>query len=389
VFTSRHNPGCPKETIIGGAFKMKRERFLFCVSLLFFTLIVLLAIPTSFAHDEIGSYQQIATVPIPGGLAGFDISWVDSVSGTYYLADRTATPGTGRIDIIDVETNTVTSIPGFVGAGATRELSGPDGIVVIHQRGQLGAGQGNQRNELWAGDGDSTVKVVDLQTNSIVATIPTGGSFRADELAYDPQDKIIMVANDADTPPFVTFIDAEARMVLGHLSFTQANGGLEQPVWDPQKHRFYISVPSTFSNSNGEVDEVNPKTESFTGFFQINNPAGAGPAGLALLPGQRLMTSSGVVLDANTGATITVINGVGGDEIWYNPGDNRVYFGASPMPVVDASTYQVVASLPTGNTHSVAADSENNRIFVPSRSPAPDNGVQVFTDDVEQGEHGK
>jgi hypothetical protein len=42
--------------------------------------------------------------------------------------------------------------------------------------------------ELWAGDGDSTVKVVDLTNNSIVATISTGGKFRADEMAYDPKD---------------------------------------------------------------------------------------------------------------------------------------------------------------------------------------------------------
>jgi DNA-binding beta-propeller fold protein YncE len=56
----------------------------------------------------------------------------------------------------------------------------------------LGAGEGNKRLEVWAGDGDNTVKVVDLETKSVVDTISTGGNHRADELAYDPVDKIIL-----------------------------------------------------------------------------------------------------------------------------------------------------------------------------------------------------
>jgi len=45
--------------------------------------------------DEIGPYRRITTILIPGFGNGFDISWVDSEAGRYYLADRgnaTATP---------------------------------------------------------------------------------------------------------------------------------------------------------------------------------------------------------------------------------------------------------------------------------------------------------
>ena len=358
------------------------------------TLLLFSAVTTSNADDKIGPYQQLPTIPIPGGLVRFDISWVDSASETYYLADRTGTPGTGRIDIIDAEHDSfVTSIPGFIGFTGVREMSGPNGVVVVHRRGEFGAGEGHQRDELWVGDGDSTVKVVDLQTRSIVATIPTGGSDRADELAYDPADKIILIANDADTPPFVTFIAAESRTVLGHIFFNgvggnpQATMGLEQPVWDPQRHRFYMSVPATVANPNGEVDEINPLSETVTREFAITDPNFAGPAGLALLPGQRLMTSTGVVFDARSGATLATIAGVAGDEIWFNPGDNRVYFGNEPVFVVDASTYTIVASFDPGDTHSIAADSENNHIFVPITGGT---GVAVFTDSEDQeGRPGK
>jgi hypothetical protein len=356
------------------------------VLVLFFSWLTLSAVKTTSADDKGGPYTQLTTIAIPnGGLAGFDISWVDTATQTYYLADRTATLGTGRIDVIDAEDDKfLYSIPGFVGNGPSHDVSGPDGVVVIHKRGELGAGEGHDRLELWAGDGDSTVKVVNLETRSIVDSISTGGMDRADELCYDPTDKIILIANDADMPPFVTFISAETRGVLGRISYPQSTGGLEQCLWDPQRHRFYISVPATVANPNGEVDEINPHTESVIRVFAITDPAFAGPAGLVLLPGQRLMTSTGVVFDARTGATLAKIPNVGGDEIWYNSGDNRVYFGANPMPVVDASSYRVVANLPVGNTHSVAADSENNRIFVPSSSPTPNNGVQVFTDDEDQ-----
>src|SRR5216683_3384541 len=136
---------------------------------------------------------------------------------------------------------------------------------------------------------------------------------------------------------------------------------------------------------------------------------GGGPAGLALLPGERLMTSCGTVLDARSGRVLANVTNpfdgtpVSGDEIWYNPGDDRVYFGdgSGAVTVVDASTYDLVRmsgsavyfglstatidtspykvltyffpfplpdSPPLGTTfggHSIAANSSNNHIFVP------------------------
>jgi len=62
---------------------------------------------------------------------------------------------------------------------------------------------------------------------------------------------------------------------------------------------------------------------------------------------------------------VATIAGASGDEIWFNSGDERVYFGTDPMAVVDPETNHVVTFISTGPTHSVAADSENNHIFVP------------------------
>ena len=59
-------------------------------------------------EDKLGPYKQIATVSVPSGLVGgFDISWVDSDAGLYYLADRgnsTATPPVSAgIDVIETK----------------------------------------------------------------------------------------------------------------------------------------------------------------------------------------------------------------------------------------------------------------------------------------------
>jgi hypothetical protein len=355
------------------------------VPLFVVALLALLAGAVSFAKEELGPYQLLTTIQIPGNLAGgFDISWVDSASERYYLAERTTVKGGGRIDVIDAEHDTfLYSIGGFRGNQGSRFNSGPAGVLVIHKE-----------NELWAGDGDSTVKVVDLNAgpSAVPFAIPTGGTLRADELAYDPIDHIILIANDADTPPFVTFVSQETRSVLGHISYPQAifpdtsggppvNHGMEQPVWDRQTKRFYISVPATVTNLNGEVDEIDPIAMKVTRVFPILTSCG--PAGLALLTGQRLITSCGVVLSVKTGGTLATINGVAGDEVWFNRGDERVYFGLNPLGVVDAETYQVITTITVGPTHSVAANSENNHIFVPVTGV----GVKVFSESDDQEGH--
>jgi hypothetical protein len=79
---------------------------LFAIPLFVVSLLALFAGAVSFAKEELGPYQLLTTISIPGSLAGgFDISWVDSANETYYLADRTTTKGTGRIDVVDAVKN--------------------------------------------------------------------------------------------------------------------------------------------------------------------------------------------------------------------------------------------------------------------------------------------
>jgi hypothetical protein len=96
----------------------------------------------------------LTAVQIPGKPLGeIDVSWVDPDRAEYYLADRS----NAGIDLIDTRNLTFKrTIPGFVGAIINKTTgkinmgaSGPNGVA-SHGR------------WLYAGDGDSTLHVIDL-----------------------------------------------------------------------------------------------------------------------------------------------------------------------------------------------------------------------------------
>ena len=331
-------------------------------------------------------YAQVAAITVPGKpLTSFDISFVDSARHRLYFADR----ANGSVDIIDTTTNKfVGRIPGFVGISpGGREVSGPPSATPVG------------RNELWVSDGNSTVKVVKLNKNhtggTIVDTISTGGKARADEAAYDPRDGIYLVNNNADSPAFATMISTATRQIIAKIPIPSATSGLEQPVYDPGTHKFLVSVP----NLNGELHSsavavVDPKTFAVS-FFPVPDSE---PAGLALGPKEHLLlgsdgTPDGLpsvtpIISAIDGHIIAQVTQVGGsDEVWYNPGDHHYYLAASDQPggpvlgVIDAKTNRWIENVPTGfNSHSVAADAGNRKIFVPLSPTSSDSqgGIGVF-----------
>ena len=61
---------------------------LFSMSGFAFMLPTLLSLASAQQGQPIAGYQLLRTITIPGGLAGNDISWVDSANARYYLADR-------------------------------------------------------------------------------------------------------------------------------------------------------------------------------------------------------------------------------------------------------------------------------------------------------------
>ena len=139
------------------------------------------------AGSNAGPVNLVAAIPVPAPIASTDLIWADEPSGRVFLADRT----NKSVDVFDgVNEVFVTSIPGFLGTPGVNG-QGPNGVLVTPD------------NFLWAGDGNSTLRVVDLNISPfrITQSISVGGpnDGRADELGYDPIERVILVGNDASS----------------------------------------------------------------------------------------------------------------------------------------------------------------------------------------------
>ncbi len=327
---------------------------------------------------------RIDKIAVPGApLKSFDIGWVDAPTAHYYLADRS----NKAVDVVNTLTDRVVGqIGGFVGFSGNNDTSGPNGVVVTFSG-----------RELWAGDGDSTVKVVDLTTGTIAATISTGGKNRADELAYDPNHNEILIANDADDPPYLSFISVGSRQVLKKLPFEDATDGLEQPIYDSATGMFYQAIPATTENRGGQIAVIDPVKMAVTKRYSLTN---CNPHGMALGPGNQLLAGCSqrlrnTIIDKTNGNILADFSQTGGgDESWFNPGDNRYYSAATStqtLGIIDAVSLSFVENVQTGlGAHSVAADPALNHIFVPISSPDPacHNGCIAVFAGVSTDDHG-
>src|SRR6516162_8090078 len=100
----------------------------------------------------------LSVIKVPGNpITSADISWTDPVTQRYYFADR-SNLGVDIIDAVkDVWVGRVAGMagPNTSGGGtSTTNGPGPNGVVVTPQK------------VLWAGDGNSTVQVADVDPDS-------------------------------------------------------------------------------------------------------------------------------------------------------------------------------------------------------------------------------
>jgi DNA-binding beta-propeller fold protein YncE len=337
------------------------------------------------AHPQ--PFARIGTILVPGAaLASFDIGFVNA-SGVYALADRS----NAGLDLFQSATGRflgcATGFAGYSAQGGS-DASGPNGVVAVG------------RDEFWAGDGDSSVKAVDIRTRKVVASVSTGGKRRADELAYDPRDHLVIAVNNADDPPFVTFISTRTRKVVGRLELKRASDGAEQPVWNPASGLVFLSIPALDGiKSHGAVAVLDPRTYRLVRLMPVE---ACMPAGLALGPhGDLLLGCSddavaaglparSFVMSAATGRIVASLPQVGGsDEVWSDPKAGRYYLAAAAntggpvLGVVDSRTRRWIGNWSTGpHAHSVAADSASGKVFVPiaagSAADCPRGCVAVF-----------
>ena len=404
------------------------------VSLL--TIPDLAAAQEASAKDEV--FTQSAAITLPPGsnaLISFDISWVDAVLKKYYLGDRS----NKAVDVIDTNTKvsklfqpvSATATPNtFVGARgkithdppqpgdgavcgpptggtcvANNDVSGPDGVLTV------------DNSQLWVGDGDSRVWVLDASSGAIVSTPGTTNPIstvragsnpnnRADELCYDPADHLVMVANNADDPPFASIISTQTYKVVAQIAFDGSNGapksnnGAEQCQWSPRTGQFYISIPGIAGHPDGEggVAVIDPKTKMVVDTFIVPVADCAAPQGMAVGPSNQILLgcnapspnghSNTVIINERSGAVVGRLPDLGGnDEVWFNEGDGHYFLaGGQNVPneqlgIVDFNGHRPDKTLITAQNsanppssrraHSIAADSNRNEVYLPVPATVP------------------
>jgi hypothetical protein len=380
----------------------------------------------SWAASSEPPLRLLSSVPIPGsGMFSFDISFVDQATGVYYLADRS----NKSVDVVSAESIVTQIFPNnghapFAGVSPpafSTATAGPNGVVAAFPW-------------LFVTDAPSRVLSFDLRFNPpqtvSECTTKTGEPTRADELAYDPADGLILAINNAASPPFGTLVKVNqttGALTCGtNIIFNAANGvdaqnGAEQPVWDPKTKKFYNSIPQIGSNPTvGGVIRIST-TGTIEATYTITF---CSPAGLALDPKRdellancntiwaangSLWTGNAdrnndtaapqlVILSAKTGTIMANVLGAGvGDEAWFNSGDNHYYAassgsnlapnalvparsplgtatnapvnvsqGAATLDVIDALSRSLDQRVPTLNTPAVPATSGNVNAPLPA-----------------------
>ena len=356
--------------------------------------------------------RLIKIIPIKGTagspntrMFSFDISWVDPTTGLYFLADRS----NAALDVVDTKTDTLFGQIGgaafnFGGDTGSNMTQGPNGVTVAPNLPCI-----------FVTDGRSRVVSINYSASFVTpaSSINTGGGRRADELAFDPKDRLLLVMNPNETPPFGTLINVSSSCVLSQpktIFLTAANGvdaqgGAEQPVWDPGTQHFYVSIPQIGSNvQNGGVIRIST-AGVIDAVFPINFVS---PAGLTLGPNGDLLVGSNTVFDTSgntcstvvpgsvaspvgvpatctgiaapqsaicnprpgrncTGNALVAVPGIGGgDEIWFNSGDGNYYVTASNDPV--GPVFGVIAAVSGTQTNILTQ-------LVPTLPPVPAVGT--------------
>ncbi len=363
--------------------------------------------------------QCLTAIVLPFNITSFDISFVNPDRGEYYLGDRSSK----GIDIIDTNrlkyVRTVGADKPF--AGVVLNTAG----TAVNNAASGPAGVASHGRWLYAGDGDSTLHVIDLDDSSSSPTkqvIPTGGKVRLDEMALTVDGTLMLAANNADDPPFGTLFSTNGDNAVSGVTIIQKiqvdasivppgfGLGIEQPAWDPQSQRFYTSIPIIANNPPGcnygqlagattcsggllVTDPLAPTPTQGAydpiknvGVIPLNacgpNGAAIGPNGNVLLgctPGNFPAGTTTLVINARSHNYNNLSGISGSDEVWYNKGDNRYYTGSSGNPklassplnrgavfgVIDGSSVMIEAIPVSTGTHSIAADSKHNLIFVP------------------------
>ncbi|HEY5290077.1 MAG TPA: hypothetical protein VIJ59_08595 [Caulobacteraceae bacterium] len=216
--------------------------------------------------------------------------------------------------------------------------------------------------------GDSTAKVISAATGAILASIPAAKD--TDSAAYDPATRtVVVIGGDSGE---ITLVDPRSMKAVGDI---KVGGDLEFGVPDG-KGRFYVNGADTH-----EVVVIDLKAGKVLTRYPM--PGCVGPTGLALVEGDRLVSSCGngvaEILGAADGHVIASLPiGAGPDAVLY---DSRRHLALVPsgrtgtlavIALAGAHANTVIDTVPTQvGARSGAIDPRTGRVWLPAARYGP------------------
>jgi DNA-binding beta-propeller fold protein YncE len=330
--------------------------------------------------------KQVGTISFPGDpIYQFGVIAINQATGLGYLADK----DNKAVAVFDTRTDAfVARVGGFVGMTKSGNASGPNGIVVV-----------NDGAEVWVSDGDSTIKVIDAKSGTIAATIATGGKLRANAMAFDPNSRVVIVANSNDDPPFLSLISTGPdRRIVARIAVPESGENLERSAYHAPSGTFYTVIPVLRSDiTKGLLAQTDPKsgkivkihgldrchphslaivseTTIFMGCSTAHKPTPKPGGDLAIfdIPSARIV-SYGEGLGGNGGSAV-------------DPKLRRYYHSTTngALIVMDTGTRQLVQKVTTPRgSRSLGVSHANNRVYLATNAKdGPCGGcLMVFAPD--------
>src|SRR5262245_55641431 len=309
--------------------------------------------------------KQVATIAIPGTpINQYGVLIIDQVSGLGYLADK----DNRGVVVFDTKTDKpVDRVSGFVGMTKDGNASGPNGVAVVE-------------GAVWVSDGDSSITVFDPRSGMLKGKISTGGSARANAMAYDPNTKTIIVANSNDEPPFLSLISADGSYrSLAKIPIPQSGENLERSAYHAPSGTFFTVIPVMREDkTKGLIAQTDPKAGKLVKLIEIER---CHPHSLSIVSDQTIFLGCSsahgptrrpggdlAIFDTASGKVEAITAGLGGNGgSTFNPKTGHYYHAAShgELIVVDGKTHQLVQKVKTWNgTRSLDVSHTTNKVYV-------------------------
>ncbi|MGH3577879.1 MAG: YncE family protein, partial [Mycobacterium sp.] len=288
--------------------------------------------------------RQVVDIPLPGSSSRLDYQSLDQDGHRLYIAHLSAS----TVIAVDVQTNTVIgTVPG---------VSHVHGVLAVPQRKRVYA----------SATGSHQIATIDAGSLQIIARTP-GGEY-PDGLADDPDDGKIYISDEHGGAVIV--VSAQTNQQMGSIA---VGGDVGNTQYDPVSKRIYTAVGAT-----NQLVAIDPTQDQVLDRYDL--PGCAHAHGLFIDTATHLAfiacdaNATLVVFNLQT-RTITAAQTVGDqpDVLAFDAGLGRLYVAAESGIVAvfreqNGTVTKLGQALLAANAHTVSVDQETHRVYFPLES---------------------